>query len=37
MANQLAMAAVLEPGDEVLIEQPAYGPLVDVANYLGAT
>ncbi|MEP7015824.1 MAG: pyridoxal phosphate-dependent aminotransferase [Verrucomicrobiota bacterium] len=36
MANHLAMAAVLNPGDEVLIEQPAYGPLVDVANYLEA-
>ena len=36
MANHLAMAAVLEPGDEVLLEQPAYGPLLDVANYLGA-
>lgn len=36
MANHLAMAAVLNAGDEVLIEQPAYGPLVDVANYLGA-
>jgi aspartate/methionine/tyrosine aminotransferase len=36
MANHLAMAAVVEPGDEVLIEQPAYGPLVDVADYLGA-
>lgn len=36
MANHLAMAAVLEPGDEVLLEQPAYGPLVDVVNYLGA-
>jgi aspartate/methionine/tyrosine aminotransferase len=36
MANQLAMAAVLSPGDEVLIEQPAYGPLLDVAHYLGA-
>ena len=36
MANQLAMAAVIDAGDEVLIEQPAYGPLVDVANYLGA-
>ncbi len=36
MANHLAMAAVLEPGDEVLIEQPAYGPLLDVAAYLGA-
>ncbi|HEY0368410.1 MAG TPA: pyridoxal phosphate-dependent aminotransferase, partial [Chthoniobacterales bacterium] len=36
MANHLAMAAVLSPGDEVLIEQPAYGPLVEVADYLGA-
>ena len=36
MANHLAMAALIEPGDEVVIEQPAYGPLVDVANYLGA-
>src|SRR5207244_2906101 len=35
MANHLAMAALLDPGDEVLIEQPAYGPLLDVANYLG--
>ncbi len=36
MANHLAMAAVLEPGDEVLLEQPVYGPLLDVAEYLGA-
>ena len=36
MANHLAMAALLEPGDEVLIEQPTYGLLLDVANYLGA-
>ncbi|MGI8820527.1 MAG: pyridoxal phosphate-dependent aminotransferase [Chthoniobacterales bacterium] len=36
MANHLAMAAVLAPGDEVLIEEPAYGPLLDVAHYLGA-
>src|SRR5712691_5251612 len=36
MANHLAMAAVLDPGDEVLIEQPTYGPLLDVAAYLGA-
>lgn len=36
MANHLAMAAVLEPGDEVLIEQPVYGPLLDVAQYLRA-
>jgi DNA-binding transcriptional MocR family regulator len=25
MANYLAMSAVLDPGDEVLIERPAYG------------
>ena len=37
MANHLAMAAMLNPGDEVVIEQPTYGLLVDVANYLGAT
>src|SRR3954453_15223378 len=37
MANHLVMAALLSPGDEVLIEQPAYGPLLDVAHYLGAS
>lgn len=37
MANHLAMAAVLNPGDEVVIERPTYGLLVDVANYLGAS
>ncbi len=36
MANHLAMAAILEPGDEVLIEHPAYGPLLDAALYLEA-
>lgn len=36
MANHLAMAAILEPGDEVLIEHPAYGPILDVAHYLQA-
>jgi aspartate/methionine/tyrosine aminotransferase len=36
MANHLAMAAILEPGDEVILEQPAYGPLLDVLKYLGA-
>jgi aspartate/methionine/tyrosine aminotransferase len=36
MANHLAMAAILEPGDEILIEQPTYGPLLDVAEYLSA-
>jgi aspartate/methionine/tyrosine aminotransferase len=36
MANHLAMAAIIEPGDEVLIEHPAYGPILDVAHYLKA-
>ena len=36
MANHLAMAAIIEAGDEVLIEHPAYGPILDVAQYLEA-
>src|SRR5262249_33990062 len=36
MANHLAMATVLERGDEVLIEHPVYDPLLNVARYLGA-
>jgi aspartate/methionine/tyrosine aminotransferase len=36
MANHLAMAGILETGDEVLIEHPAYGPILDVAHYLEA-
>ena len=36
MANFLAMSAVLNPGDEVLVEQPAYGLFDDVADYLRA-
>jgi aspartate/methionine/tyrosine aminotransferase len=36
MANFVAMAAVIEPGAEVLIEQPAYDPLIGIARYLGA-
>ena len=36
MANHLAMAAIIEPGDELLIEHPAYGPILDVAHYLQA-
>ena len=36
MANHLAMAAALEHGDEVLIEQPTYEPILAVANYFGA-
>lgn len=37
MANHLALAAVLSPGDEVIIEEPAYGPLLEVGDYVGAT
>jgi aspartate/methionine/tyrosine aminotransferase len=33
-ANYVAMATILEPGDEVLIEHPAYGLLVDAARYI---
>jgi len=36
LANHLAMAAVVNPGDEVLIEQPTYEPLLALARYLGA-
>jgi aspartate/methionine/tyrosine aminotransferase len=36
MANFLAMATVLERGDEVLIERPAYEPLLSSLSYLGA-
>lgn len=36
MANHLAMAAILEPGDQVLMEQPVYGPIMDAALYLEA-
>jgi aspartate/methionine/tyrosine aminotransferase len=36
MANHLAMAAVLEHGDEVLIEQPTYEPILALAEYFGA-
>lgn len=35
LANYLAVAAATEPGDEILIEQPAYDPLLGVARYLG--
>ena len=37
MANHLAMAALLDPGDEVLIEQPTYELLTSTLLYLGAT
>jgi hypothetical protein len=36
MANHLAMAALFEPGDEILVEQPTYELLLSTASYLGA-
>lgn len=36
MANFLALATLLERGDEVLIEQPTYDPFLAAASYLGA-
>jgi aspartate/methionine/tyrosine aminotransferase len=35
MANFVAMAALIEPGDDVLIEHPAYDPLLGAASFLG--
>ncbi len=35
-ANHLAMAALINPGDEILLERPAYEPLLALAHYLGA-
>jgi aspartate/methionine/tyrosine aminotransferase len=37
MANFLAMATLIAPGDEVLIEHPTYELLVGAASFLGAT
>jgi aspartate/methionine/tyrosine aminotransferase len=36
MANYLACAALVGAGDEVLIEKPAYEPLLSIARLLGA-
>jgi aspartate/methionine/tyrosine aminotransferase len=35
-ANHLALAALINPGDEVLFEHPAYEPMLAVVRYLGA-
>lgn len=37
MANFLAMAALIRPGDEVLIEHPTYEPILAAASFLGAS
>jgi aspartate/methionine/tyrosine aminotransferase len=36
MANYLAFATILSPGDEVVVERPTYGLLVDSLRYIGA-
>ncbi len=36
MANFLAMATLLEPGDRVLVEQPTYEPLLSALRFLRA-
>ena len=36
-ANFLAIAALVRPGDEVLVERPAYDPLLGVLRLLGAS
>lgn len=35
-ANHLAMATIVEPGDDVLIEHPVYEPITATARFLGA-
>ncbi|HZU51461.1 MAG TPA: pyridoxal phosphate-dependent aminotransferase [Sphingomicrobium sp.] len=37
MANFLAMATLIAPGDEVLVEKPTYELLLDAASFLGAS
>lgn len=36
MANFIALAALVAPGDDVLVEQPAYEPMLAAARFLGA-
>src|ERR1043166_9151324 len=36
LSNHLAMAALIDPGDEILFEHPAYEPMLAAALYLGA-
>ena len=37
MANFLALAALIEPGAEVLVEHPVYEPMMAAASWLGAS
>jgi hypothetical protein len=36
MANFLAMATLIAPGDEIIVEQPGYEPMLSAARFLGA-
>ncbi len=36
MANFIALGALIEPGDEVLIERPTYHPMLQIAQWRGA-
>lgn len=36
MANFIAMATLIKPGDEVIFELPAYDPMLSAAHFLGA-
>lgn len=36
LANHIAIAAIIDPGDEVLIESPTYELILSTAAYLGA-
>ncbi|MEO7507740.1 MAG: aminotransferase class I/II-fold pyridoxal phosphate-dependent enzyme, partial [Pyrinomonadaceae bacterium] len=33
-ANHLAMAAILSPGDQIVLEEPLYEPILAMAKYL---
>lgn len=37
MANFIAMAALISPGDQIVIEHPTYEPVLKAASFLGAT
>jgi hypothetical protein len=36
MANFVALTALVRPGDEVLVERPAYDPLLAILDHIGA-
>lgn len=36
MANFVALGALIEPGDEVLVERPTYHPMLQIAQWRGA-